>query len=102
VQAARAGGDLVLSWVRRARDDAGSWSELEVALGEEAERYRLEILDGAAVKRRVETDAPGFLYTAAMQAADWGGAAAAPLSVRVAQISPRFGAGAARAAELNF
>lgn len=102
VRAVRAGGDLALSWVRRARDDAGSWSELEVALGEEAERYRLEILDGAAVKRRVESDAPGFLYTAAMQAADWGGAAAPPLSVRVAQISPRFGAGAARAAELNF
>lgn len=101
-RAVREGGDLRLSWVRRARDDAGAWSELEVALGEEAERYVLEILDGDDVKRRVEVDAPEFVYDAAMQAADWGGAAGSPLGVRVAQVSPRFGAGAWRRSELNF
>jgi hypothetical protein len=62
----------------------------------------LEILDGAAVKRRAELEAPAFKYDAAMQVADWGGAAVSPLSVRVAQISPRFGVGVWRAATLNF
>ncbi|MFT3809257.1 MAG: glycoside hydrolase/phage tail family protein [Micropepsaceae bacterium] len=91
VSAVRDGGDVRLSWVRRARDDAGAWSELEVTLGEEAERYVLEILDGDVVKRRADVDEAAFVYDAAMQAADWGGAAPPPLAVRVAQVSPRFG-----------
>ncbi len=94
VSAVRAGGDVLVNWVRRARDDAGTWSELEVALGEEAELYALEILDGVDVKRRAEVGATSFVYDAAMQAADWGGAAPEPLAVRVAQVSPRFGVGA--------
>ena len=96
LSAVRSGGDVALGWVRRARDDAGTWSELEVALGEEAERYAVEVLDGAAVKRRVEVSEPAFLYDAAMQMADWGGSAPSPLGVRVAQVSPRFGVGAWR------
>ena len=100
VSAVRTGGDVVMSWVRRARDDAGTWSELEVALGEEAELYRLEVLDGEDVKRRVDVSAAGFVYGAAMQSADWGGAAPEPLNVRVAQVSPRFGVGAWRTAEI--
>lgn len=94
LRARRVDGDVAIGWVRRGRDDAGLWSELEVALGEEREVYAVEIMDGAAVKRRVEVETPGFLYTAALQAADWGGDAPSPLTVRVAQVSPRFGAGA--------
>lgn len=96
--ARRDGGDVQIGWVRRARDDAGAWSELEVALGEERELYVLEVCDGAAVKRRIELETAAFTYTAAMQAVDWGGTAPSPLSVRVAQVSPRFGVGAWRAA----
>jgi hypothetical protein len=98
VRAVRAGGDVTLSWVRRARDDAGTWSELEVSLGEEAERYVVEVLDGAVVKRRVEVESAAFVYDAGMQAADWGGAAPGALGVRVAQVSPRFGVGRWRGA----
>ena len=62
----------------------------------------LTLAHGSAASTADEEYRAVVANTAAMQAADWGGAAAAPLSVRVAQISPRFGAGAARAAELNF
>ncbi len=100
VRATRADGDVALSWTRRARDDAGFWSELEVGLGEERELYAVAVLDGATVKRRVEVETATFIYTAAMQAADWGGAAPTPLRVRVAQVRPRFGEGTAREADV--
>ncbi|MCC6919415.1 MAG: glycoside hydrolase/phage tail family protein [Alphaproteobacteria bacterium] len=95
IRARRIGGDVALSWVRRARDDAGRWGELEVGLGEEAERYRAELLDGGDVVRAFEVSSPGVIYDAAMQAADWGGPVPSPLTLRVAQVSPRYGRGAA-------
>jgi hypothetical protein len=87
------GGDLTLSWVRRARLYGDGW-ETEPPLGEEAERYRVEILDGDDVARTEEVTAPGFLYTAAMQAADFPSGTPEPLGVRVAQHSGAVGWGA--------
>ena len=47
---------------------------VDVPLGETAEAYDLEILNGAAVVRTVSgLAAPSFLYTAAMMATDFGG-----------------------------
>ena len=83
-------GAVGLRWIRRARDDAGRWTEHEVSLDEDRELYRVDVMDGAAVKRRVEVEAPAWRYDAAMQAADWGVAAPSPLRVEIAQISPRF------------
>ncbi len=94
-------GAVRLRWIRRARDDAGRWTEHEVSLDEDRELYRVDVMDGAAVKRRVEVEAPAWRYDAAMQAADWGGAAPSPLRVEIAQISPRFGAGAVLRASLK-
>jgi hypothetical protein len=87
-------GDWTLVWTRRARLGGDSWAGLEVPLAEEGELYRLEILDapGGAVLRSVETAVPMFLYTAAMQAADFG-AAQWNVPIRVAQVSPVYGAG---------
>lgn len=101
-RAVRAGSDIEIGWTRRARDDPGFWSEYEVALGEERELYRLDIMDGGDIVRSIACEAPSALYSAAMQASDWGGAASPPLAVRIAQISPRVGAGAALEASLSF
>ncbi|HXG79706.1 MAG TPA: glycoside hydrolase/phage tail family protein [Methyloceanibacter sp.] len=87
-------GDWTFLWVRRTRLGGDSWDSVEVPLAEEAERYRLDILDapGGEVLRSVEVTQPTFLYTAAMQTADYG----APqwnVPIRVAQVSPVYGAG---------
>ncbi len=82
-----AGGDLELRWTRRSRDlSADSWSLATVPLAEDAERFDLEILDaGGAVLRAVEAlEAPRYVWTAAEQAADLGGAAS-EVRVRVWQ-----------------
>jgi hypothetical protein len=93
VRAVRSGGDVALRWIRRVRNDAGRWSELEVALGEEAERHAVEVMDGGDAVRAFEVGAAEAVYEAAMQAADWGGPAPDPLTLRIAQVSPRFGRG---------
>jgi hypothetical protein len=92
--AAGEGGDLVFRWIRRARLDGDGW-DVEPPLSEEAERYRIEILDGETVVRAAETDTPAFVWTAAMQAADFPAGVPDPVTVRVAQGSAVFGWGAA-------
>jgi hypothetical protein len=89
-------GDWTFVWVRRTRIGGDSWQGVEVPLGEDGERYQLEILAslGGAVKRSVETTSPSYLYTAAMQTADFG-AMQWNVSIRVAQISPSYGPGVA-------
>jgi hypothetical protein len=87
-------GDWTLLWVRRTRVAGDNWSGLEVPLAEEAERYQLDILDaiGGDVLRSVEVTEPSFSYTAPMQVADFGGTVF-NVPIRVAQISPSYGAG---------
>ena len=89
-----ANGDWTLLWTRRTRIGGDSWAGLEVPLAEERELYRLEILDapGGEVLRSVELDTPPFLYTAAMQAADFG-SLQWKVPMRVAQVSPVYGPG---------
>lgn len=79
-------GDAHLSWIRQARKGGLAWGPGDPPLGEAAERYLLEILDGAgAVLRSVETAAPSFLYDSAAQSADFG-APPTSLRFRVGQI----------------
>ena len=89
-------GDWTLTWARRTRVGGDTWDVAEVPLGEASEAYRLEILDapGGAALRTVELSAPAFLYTAAMQAADFG-APVWNVPMRVAQLSAVYGAGIA-------
>lgn len=85
------GGDLELSWVRRSRIGFGITPP---PLGEEFERYVVQIRNaaGTSTVRQVEVDTPEFTYTAAMQAADFGGPVST-LRWRVAQISAAYGPG---------
>jgi hypothetical protein len=67
---------------------------VDVPLSEDAEAYRLEILDalGGTVLRTVDLTTPAYLYTAAMQTADFG-ETVWNVPMRVAQISAIYGAG---------
>lgn len=88
------GADLVLSWIRRTRFGGDSWDQTEVPLNEESERYVIDILDGAAVKRTIAVDAATVAtYTSAQQIADFGSAQSS-VSWVVYQISTVYGRGA--------
>jgi hypothetical protein len=80
-----ANDDVRISWVRCARSGGDAWGEGEPPLGAPSEAYRLEILDGATVKRTLSVSAPEYVYEAVDQVADFGGLPAS-LQVRVAQI----------------
>jgi hypothetical protein len=92
IRAARDGDGVHVSWIRRTRIDGDSWEAQDVPLGEQLEKYQLDILSGASVMRTLETSAQGALYAAADELADFG-APQSTLSVRVAQISATVGRG---------
>ncbi len=86
-------GGVRVSWVRRTRRGGDAWNSAETPLGEESEAYRVEILAGGAVARTVETQQPSYTYAGADLTADLG-ASATHFTVRVAQLSATYGAGA--------
>ena len=94
---AREPGDLVIAWTRRSRAlAADGWTATEIPLAEEREAYAVEVLDGAAVLRTLDTSTTSVTYTAAQQLADLG-ALLGPgdtLVVRVFQLSALVGRGA--------
>lgn len=68
-----AGGDIAFGWVRRSR---AGWAWIDggdAPLGEDSERYAVTITPDVGAARIVEVGVPGFLYDAAMQAADGAG-----------------------------
>jgi hypothetical protein len=81
-----------ISWIRRTRIGGDAFDAAEVPLGEEAEAYLVEVLDGAAVKRSAETSSASWLYPAAAETADFGGPRAAHV-MRIRQISRAAGPG---------
>ena len=102
---ARSPGDLTISWLRRDRSlAADSWNAAEIPMSEASESWRVEILNGAVVKRSLTTVTASVVYTAAQQTADWGAplAPGASLTIRIAQIGQAFGAGAAPVTTLWF
>jgi hypothetical protein len=87
-------GDIALQWVRRTRLNGGWRDAVDVPLGESAERYEVEIMDGEAVKRVLITDAPQVTYSAAAQVSDFG-AVQDSVQLRVYQLSDVVGRGRA-------
>lgn len=71
-KAARIGGGIAVSWLRRTRIDGDSWELAEVPLGEESERYEIGILDGEALLHAEIVNAPAWLYPTAQELADFG------------------------------
>jgi hypothetical protein len=97
VRTTRSGGDLRLTWIRRTRTGGDSWDTVEVPLGETEERYEIDILDGATVKRTLTAAAPTATYTAAQQTSDFG-TPQPSVSLRLYQLSATRGRGTPRAA----
>jgi hypothetical protein len=77
------GGDVGLSWVRRARGASDDWELAGVPLNEESEAYQIDISLGGTLTRTARSDVPGWTYTAEAQAED---AALAGFSFAVRQI----------------
>ena len=92
--AAASGGNLSLTWVRRGRIDADSWLGEDIPLGEESERYRIEIAPagGGPALRTVETPVPRWTYPAALHALDFP-SRPATFALTVRQIGSSAGAG---------
>ena len=97
VRGSRAGDDLAITWVRRTRIGGDNWDAAEVPLGEDSERYEVDILDGATVKRTLTATSPTVTYTAADQIADFGAVQSA-VSVNVCQVGTVYGRGSGKAA----
>jgi hypothetical protein len=97
VRGARAGDDLTVTWVRRTRIGGDNWTAAEVPLSELSERYEVDILDGAAVRRTMPSNSSLVVYSAADQIADFG-VPQASVSVRVHQLNGAGGRSAPRAA----
>jgi hypothetical protein len=92
VRARREVAGVRITFIRRARRDADAWEPVEVPLGEDSERYEVDILNGAAVQRTLATTVPEALYPAAQELADFG-TAQCSLSLRVVQLSAAIGRG---------
>ena len=99
IRATRSGNDVVIGWVRRTRIGGDGWEQVDVPLGEEAELYEVDILDGSNVKRTLISEAPQAVYSEAEQIADWG-AVQAGYEVAVYQISGVVGRGAGSLAQI--
>jgi hypothetical protein len=97
VRARREPAGVRISWIRRARRDGDAWEPVEIPVGEDTERYELDILEGGTVLRTLPVSAPEALYAAALELADFGAQQSA-LSVRVAQLGTTIGRGFERAA----
>jgi len=95
----RVADDLGISWIRRTRSGGDNWELPDVPLGEDSERYEVDILDGDAVKRTISSVLPTAIYSCADQIVDFGGVQSS-VAVKVYQVNTRFGRGVGRAAVL--
>ena len=86
-------GGVTLSWIRRGRLDADSWTPSDIPLGEAREDYSVEIAaaGGAAVRSAIVTET-AFAYPAALIAADFG-VVPAEIDVTIRQLSVAAGWG---------
>ncbi|THH38318.1 host specificity protein [Aliishimia ponticola] len=84
-------GDTAISWIRRTRIEGDNWDG-EVPLGEDSERYLLQVWADGGVVREVETTAPEWTYPDTLRQSD---GVTGTVEFRVAQLSDRFGAGIA-------
>lgn len=87
--------DVAITWIRRTRI-GGIWSDhSDVQLGEDFEKYEVDIMAGSTVKRTLATSIPSVTYTVDQQIADFG-VAQTSITIRVYQISAICGRGYAK------
>lgn len=93
-RASGTGSDLTITWVRRARINAGWQDSVDVPLDETAESYEIDIMNGSTVVRTLTASTPSVVYSAAQQTTDWG-TAPATYTINIYQLSSRVGRGRA-------
>lgn len=91
-------GSIELSWIRRTRVEGDSWEGLDVPLGEDTEKYLVQVLDDDELVREIQVDEPIWHYSAETRAAD---ALSGTVAFQVAQLSERYGAGPFQRIEIN-
>ncbi|MBS1303583.1 glycoside hydrolase/phage tail family protein [Loktanella sp. SALINAS62] len=81
---------LKVDWIRQTRIDGDVWGRGDVPLGEENERYIVQVRQGNKVVRETTVASSSWIYPAAEGEADVGNAG---FVVGVAQLSERYGTG---------
>jgi len=88
-----ASGDIRISWLRRSRGPGSdAWGTGEVSLPEVVESYRVEVLAGSTLVRRVDVATPAWVWPKADRDARLG-PTPATVTVRVAQLAATVGPG---------
>lgn len=95
------GGDITISWQRRARINNGWADAIDVPLDVAGESYAVDIYNGGNVIRTISATTNSATYTAVMQTADFGSSPVS-LSVAIAQISDQYGRGQSAATIFTF
>ncbi|MCD4658602.1 glycoside hydrolase TIM-barrel-like domain-containing protein [Agrobacterium sp.] len=62
---------VLVQWKRRGRMEADGWDASDIPLDEPFERYRVEVLEGEAVKRVAEVSEPLWFYPVAAERTDF-------------------------------
>ncbi|GGB51042.1 hypothetical protein GCM10011316_23900 [Roseibium aquae] len=93
---------ILIRWVRQTRVGGDSWAGVEVALGEEAEAYEVDILapDAVMVLRTIHAQVPQVLYPTASMMTDFGQVPDV-LNVTVFQMSATAGRGLPRKVQIH-
>lgn len=85
--------NLTVAWTRRSRLSSSWWlTGVPAPVAEATEAYEVDIMDGATVKRTIESNSPSITYTAANQVTDFGSAQAA-VTMNIYQMSATAGRG---------
>ena len=84
-------GGLRLRWIARTRRDGDRWDG--ETQGSDPLRFRVQVLEGAAVVRAFDVEAETAVYGAADLAADFPGGVGEDARVAVSQWSPVYGWG---------
>jgi hypothetical protein len=92
-------GNFTICWLRRTRFGGAYGAGAEALIdgmggpvNEETERYELDVMDGATVKRTIAASTPAAVYTAAQATVDFGSVPSS-ITVNVYQISAAVGRG---------
>lgn len=92
--------DIEIDWVRRSRAGNSFSSTVEIPLYENAEKYEIDIYDGADVVRTLEATNSEITYEYANQITDFG-TSPTSLNVKIYQVSDKVGRGFDGAAALE-
>ncbi len=88
---------LSLSWIRRVRFGGDDWASAELPLQEESERYRIRLSQAGSLLDEMESQA-AFLWLSADYLSTL---PASPTTISVAQVSVRYGPGAAASCQIS-